>query len=94
MYCVKAQKGDGKAEGERPHNLERALPKCNRKIIVLALMMDNVTTPKEIDLMAHPVGPIVGEVHKKKQYNPVNPGYGKLKEGQIRVYQLVDADRQ
>jgi len=79
----------GKGEVKRPAEvvLEDALPEGRGEIILLRTMVNNMGSPANVHLVAHPVGPVIPEVNQQHAGNPGPHGRGvQLVDWVVLVY--------
>ena len=56
-------------------------------------MVHHMTAPEKVNLVAHTMSPVVGEIYEQKQDHPVPPGCPvRCKEGEIGKKDFVNAD--
>jgi hypothetical protein len=90
---LKTKERDRKVERKSPYHLEGTLPQRHREIVFFALMVNDMATPEEVDLMTHPVRPIVSKIHQQDQADPIPPcAVVKRKERELFEQKLIDAD--
>jgi hypothetical protein len=53
-------------------SLKHGLSECSREIILFRAVMDLVQGPKQVNLVSHPMGPVIAAVNAQEPHEPGN----------------------
>jgi hypothetical protein len=70
----KTEERERRVEDPLDHLIQPALPERDRKVVLLALVVDDVRGPHEADAVAHAVKGVVREIDAENQHHPRGHG--------------------